>query len=551
MKVVIVGGVAGGMSVATRLRRLDERAEIVVLEKGPYVSFANCGLPYYLSGEIVDRGDLMVQTADKLRKRFNLDVRPNHEVTQILPEEHAVVVRHDGQETRESYDRLVLSPGATPVVPPIAGLDTAENTHVLRNIPDLDGLMAGLKADQPALVVGGGFIGLEVAEALTKRGVAVTVVEQANHVLPALDTEMAAFVENELRRHGVRVVTGQAVAAFQDRGQTAVLTDGTQISTGLTLLAVGVRPDTRVAKAAGLQLGLRDGIVVDRHYQTSDPAIYAVGDAIVVTQVLDGTPTLIPLASPANRQGRQVADNLAGFDRPNRGSLGTAIVRTFDLTAAATGLSERQAREKGLATSVVHVRGTNHAGYFPGGTPLLLKLIFNADSGVIYGAQGVGKSGVDKRLDVLATAIKGGLTVADLPELELTYAPPFGSAKDPVNMLGYAAQNVMDGLSQSIQWSELPAALQAGKRVLDVRNPAELNAGVFPNSVTIPLNELRDRLDELDPKQAYVVSCFSGQRSYMAERILRQHGFDVVNLDGAFNLYRAVRPQDLVKLETN
>ncbi|WP_125544270.1 FAD-dependent oxidoreductase [Levilactobacillus lindianensis] len=547
MKVVIVGGVAGGMSAATRLRRLDEDAEIVVLEKGPYVSFANCGLPYYLSGEIADRSDLIVQTADKLQQRFTLDVRPNHEVTQILPADHQVVVRHDGQETRESYDRLVLSPGATPVVPPITGLATAENVHVLRNIPDLDCLMTGLKADQPALVVGGGFIGLEVAEALTKRGVAVTVVEQADHVLPALDTEMAAFVENELQQHGVRVVTGQAVAAFQDRGQTAVLTDGTQISTALTLLAVGVRPDTRLAKEAGLKLGLRGGLIVDRHYQTSDPAIYAVGDAIVVNQVLDGTPTLIPLASPANRQGRQVADNLAGLDRPNRGSLGTAIVRTFDLTAAATGFSEQQAKEKGLAVSVVHVRGTSHAGYFPGGTPLLLKLIFNADSGTIYGAQGVGQAGVDKRLDVLATAIKGGLTVADLPELELTYAPPFGSAKDPVNMLGYAAQNVMDGLSHSIQWSELPAALQAGKRVLDVRNAAELSEGVFPNSVTIPLNELRDRLDELDPKQAYVVSCFSGQRSYMAERILRQHGFDVVNLDGAFNLYQAVRPQDLVK----
>ncbi|WP_261809349.1 FAD-dependent oxidoreductase [Levilactobacillus humaensis] len=547
MKVVIVGGVAGGMSAATRLRRLDEDAEIVVLEKGPYVSFANCGLPYYLSGEIADRSDLIVQTADKLQQRFNLDVRPNHEVTQILPERHEVVVRHDGQESRESYDRLILSPGAAPVVPPIVGLDTAENVHVLRNIPDLDGLMAGLKADQPSLVVGGGFIGLEVAEALTKRGVAVTVVEQADHVLPALDTEMAAFAENELRQHGVRVVTGQAVAAFQDRGETVVLTDVTQISTGLTLLAVGVRPDTRLAKEAGLKLGLRGGLVVDHHYQTSDPSIYAVGDAIVVNQVLDGTPTLIPLASPANRQGRQVADNLAGLDRPNQGSLGTAIVRVFDLTAAATGFSEQQAKEKGLKASVIHVRGTSHAGYFPGGTPLLLKLIFNADSGAIYGAQGVGKAGVDKRLDVLATAIKGGLTVADLPELELTYAPPFGSAKDPVNMLGYAAQNVMDGLSHSIQWSELPAALQAGKRVLDVRDPSELKEGVFPNSVTIPLNELRERLDELDPKQAYVVSCFSGQRSYMAERILRQHGFDVVNLDGAFNLYRAVRSQDLVK----
>lgn len=548
MKVVIIGGVAGGMSAATRLRRLDEHAEIVVFEKGPYVSFANCGLPYYISGEISDQSQLVVQTPEKLRQRFNLDVRPNHEVLQILPAEHEVVVRHAGQQVHESYDKLILSPGAEPIMPDLPGVAAADNIYGLRNIPDLNRIMAGIqtKAVRRVLVVGGGFIGLEVAENLKLSGLAVTVVEQAPHVLPPLDTEMAAFVRAELKRNGVDVITGQALASLASNGQTAILTDGTRLQTDLTIMAVGVRPASQLAQAAGLKLGLHAGIVVDEHYQTSDPDIYAVGDAIVVKQQLTGQPALIPLASPANRQGRQVADNLAGLQHPNRGSLGTAIVRVFQLAAAATGFSEFQANQLGLPYRVVHVRGGSHAGYFPGGTPMTLKLVFNPDSGQIYGAQGVGEQGVDKRIDILATAIKGGLTIADLPELELTYAPPFGSAKDPVNMLGYAAMNLAEGLSKSIQWHELPAALAAGRQLLDVRDPDELTAGRFENSVNIPLNQLRDRLAELDVNQPYVVSCFSGQRSYIAERLLRQHGFNVVNLDGAFALYRAVRPQDLI-----
>lgn len=548
MKVVIIGGVAGGMSAATRLRRLDEHAEIVVFEKGPYVSFANCGLPYYISGEISDQSQLVVQTPEKLRQRFNLDVRPNHEVLQILPAEHEVVVRHAGQRVHESYDKLILSPGAESIMPDLPGVAAADNIYALRNIPDLNRIMAGIqtKAVRRVLVVGGGFIGLEVAENLKLSGLAVTVVEQAPHVLPPLDTEMAAFVRAELKRNGVDVITGQALASLASNGQTAILTDGTRLQTDLTIMAVGVRPASQLAQAAGLKLGLHAGIVVDEHYQTSDPDIYAVGDAIVVEQQLTGQPALIPLASPANRQGRQVADNLAGLQHPNRGSLGTAIVRVFQLAAAATGFSEFQTNQLGLPYRVVHVRGGSHAGYFPGGTPMTLKLVFNPDSGQIYGAQGVGEQGVDKRIDILATAIKGGLTIADLPELELTYAPPFGSAKDPVNMLGYAAMNLAEGLSKSIQWHELPAALAAGRQLLDVRDPDELTAGRFENSVNIPLNQLRDRLAELDVNQPYVVSCFSGQRSYIAERLLRQHGFNVVNLDGAFALYRAVRPQDLI-----
>ena len=548
MKVVIIGGVAGGMSAATRLRRLDEHAEIVIFEKEPYVSFANCGLPFYLSGEISERSDLVVQTAAALQQRFNLDVRPNHEVTRILPAEHVVVVRHAGQEKRESYDKLILSPGAQPIMPNLPGVTPANRVYALRNIPDLDRIMAELQNDRVrrVLVVGGGFIGLEVAENLRLSGLAVTVVEQSDHVLPPLDPEMAAFVQAELSQNGVDVITNQGLTALEDDGQTAVLADGTRLATDLTIMAVGVRPASQLAQAAGLTLGLKGGIVVNDHYQTSVPDIYAVGDAIVVKQQLNGQDTLIALASPANRQGRQVADNLCGLKHPNRGSIGTAIVRVFKLVAAATGLNERQVGQLKLKYRVVHVRENSHAGYFPGGTPMTLKLIFNPDSGKIYGAQGIGAQGVDKRLDVLATAIKGGLTITDLPELELTYAPPFGSAKDPVNMLGYAAMNVAEGLSRTIQWSELPEWLAAGWRLLDVRDPDELSDGQFKQSLNIPLNQLRDRLGELDKQQPYVVSCFSGQRSYIAERLLRQHGFTVVNLDGAFALYRAVRPQDLV-----
>ncbi|WP_203642039.1 FAD-dependent oxidoreductase [Levilactobacillus andaensis] len=550
MKIIIIGGVAGGMSAATRLRRLDEQAEITVYEKGPYVSFANCGLPFHLSGEIADRDDLIVQTAAKLRQRFNLNVQPNHEVIAIHPVEKTVDVRHAGEILTDHYDRLILAPGSRPIVPDLPGLATADSVFTLHTIPDLDRIMATVNEapTKRALLVGGGFIGLEVAESLRQRGLAVTIVERAAHLLPPLDEEMAAMVQNELIRNGVHILTKQSVKSFTDDGHVAVLTDGTRIATDLTILAVGVRPASELAKAAGLKLGWHEGIVVDNHYQTSDPNIYAVGDAILVKQQLTGHPTLIPLASPANRQGRQVADNVMGIDHPNRGSLGTAIVRAFGLTAAMTGLSEQQVRQEKLAYQVVHVRGQNHASYFPNGTPMTLKLIFNPKTGQLYGAQGVGAQGIDKRIDVLATAIKCGFTIDDLPELELTYAPPFGSAKDPVNMLGYAAENLALGLSKSIQWHELPAALAAGKRLLDVRNPDELrDDGHFPDSLNIPLDQLRDRLNELDPQQPYVVSCFSGQRSYIAERILRQNGFNVVNLDGAFALYREVRPQALIK----
>ncbi|MGM8137825.1 FAD-dependent oxidoreductase [Enterococcus italicus] len=547
MKIVIIGGVAGGMSAATRLRRLMEDAEIIIFEKGPFVSFANCGLPYYVSGEIANRDSLLVQTPESLKARFQLDVRPLHEVVAIEPDKKTVTVKHNGVETSETYDRLILSPGAKPFVPPIIGLQTATNVHSLRNVPDLDKIMQQITTDtKQAVVIGAGFIGLEMAENLKKRGLAVTIVEKAPHVLPLLDEEMAAFIQNELNREGILVKTNDSAVEFKENGQKIVLESGEVISSDLTILSVGVQPETTLAKAAGLTLGLRGGIVVNEQYQTSDPDIYAVGDAIVVKQQITDTDALIALASPANRQGRQVADVIAGLNRSNRGSIGTAIVRVFEQTAASTGLSERVAKQADLPVAVVHVSGKDHAGYYPGATDILLKLIFNPETGEIYGAQGIGQKGVDKRIDILATAIKGGLTIFDLPELELTYAPPFGSAKDPVNMLGYAAMNLAEGLSESIQWYQLKEEIAEGKKLLDVRNESELAQGTFPNATHIPLNELRDRLSELDPSQEWIVSCHSGLRSYVAERILKQHGFHVKNLDGAFALYHAVLPEELV-----
>ena len=545
MKIIIVGGVAGGMSAATRLRRLKEDAEIIIFEKGPFVSFANCGLPYYVSGEIANREDLLVQTPESLKARFRLDVRPFHEVTAISPDQHTVTVRHDGKEFTESYDKLILSPGAKPFVPPIEGLETAENIYTLRNVPDLDEIMLALeKQSKEAVVIGAGFIGLEMAENLRKRGLNVTIVEKAPHVLPSLDEEMAAFVQAELLKNGIQVVTSQSATRFEDKGKVIVLENGQKIASDVTILSVGVQPENALAQVASIELGLRGGILVNERYETSQPDIYAVGDAIVVKQEVTGEDALISLASPANRQGRQVADVIAGVARKNKGSIGTAIVRAFDMTAASTGLSERILRMNGRPYQVIHVSGKDHAGYYPGATDVTLKLLFEPTSGKIYGAQGVGKKGVDKRIDILATAIKGNLTIFDLPELEFTYAPPFGSAKDPVNMLGYAALNLVEGLSDNIQWYELEDELAAGKKFLDVRTASELQQGRLKvDTVHIPLNELRERLGELDKSQDYIVSCHSGLRSYIAERILKQAGFSVKNLDGAFALYKMVKPE--------
>lgn len=546
-KIIIVGGVAGGMSAATRLRRLMEDAEIVVLEKGPFVSFANCGLPYYVSGEIEARESLLVQTPEALRARFNLDVRPHHEVIAINPVDKTVTIKHSGQITTESYDKLILSPGAKPFIPPIIGLAEATNVYSLRNVPDLDKIMTNIDQENPkkAVVVGAGFIGLEMAENLKKRGLEVALIEKAPHVLPPLDEEMAAFVKNELVSKGVEVITSQSAAEFRNQGKLVILEDGTELQSDLTILSVGVQPENTLAKDAGIKLGLRGGILVDNNYQTNLSDIYAVGDAILVKQQITGEDALISLASPANRQGRQVADVIAGLNRKNKGSIGTAIVRVFGLSAASTGLSERVARLAGLDVAVVHISGKDHAGYYPGATEIVLKLMYNPKTGEIYGAQGIGEKGVDKRIDILATAIKGGLTVFDLPELEFSYAPPFGAAKDPVNMIGYVALNQIEGLSNTIQWHELTDELAKGKILLDVREESELANGRFKEAINIPLNDLRCRVSELDPTKEYIISCHSGLRSYVGERILKQAGFKVENLDGAFSLYKAVRLEDV------
>lgn len=538
-KILIVGGVAGGMSAATRLRRLNENAEIIVFEKGPYVSFANCGLPYYVGGEIAEREKLIVQSAKALKNRFNLEVRENSEVIAIDSEGKKVTVVSNGESYVESYDKLILSPGAKPLIPQIKGLNQATNVFSLRNIPDVDKIMTYLKAKAPksATIIGAGFIGLEMAENLAKRGLSVTIVEKAPHVLPTIDREMAAFVNEELIKNNLSVMTNRGAVEFKN--DEILLDNGESLQSDLTILSVGIQPETSLAKSAGIKLGLRNAILVDEHYETSVKDIYAVGDAIVVKNQL-GQDALISLASPANRQGRQVADIISGLPIKNRGSLGTAIVRVFDLQVASTGLSEFQLRGLKINHKIVHVTANNHAGYYPDVTSIVLKLIFEPESGQIFGAQAIGKEGVDKRIDILSTAIKAKLTVFDLPELELTYAPPFGSAKDPVNMAGYAAINLLLGQSENIQWHELAAELAKGKVLLDVRNPNELAKGKFKNSQNIPLDDLRERLNELDKKNEYIVSCQSGLRSYNAERILKQDGYKVKNLDGAFGLYSKV-----------
>lgn len=538
-KILIVGGVAGGMSAATRLRRLNENAEIIVFEKGPYVSFANCGLPYYVGGEIAEREKLIVQSAKALKNRFNLEVRENSEVIAIDSEGKKVTVVSNGESYVESYDKLILSPGAKPLIPQIKGLNQATNVFSLRNIPDVDKIMTYLKAKAPksATIIGAGFIGLEMAENLAKRGLSVTIVEKAPHVLPTIDREMAAFVNEELIKNNLSVMTNRGAVEFKN--DEILLDNGESLQSDLTILSVGIQPETSLAKSAGIKLGLRNAILVDEHYETSVKDIYAVGDAIVVKNQL-GQDALISLASPANRQGRQVADIISGLPIKNRGSLGTAIVRVFDLQVASTGLSEFQLRGLKINHKIVHVTANNHAGYYPDATSIVLKLIFEPESGQIFGAQAIGKEGVDKRIDILSTAIKAKLTVFDLPELELTYAPPFGSAKDPVNMAGYAAINLLLGQSENIQWHELAAELAKGKVLLDVRNPNELAKGKFKNSQNIPLDDLRERLNELDKKNEYIVSCQSGLCSYNAERILKQEGYKVKNLDGAFGLYSKV-----------
>lgn len=552
MRVVIVGGVAGGMSAATRLRRLNENMEIIILEKGPHVSFANCGLPYYVSEEIQERSQLLVQTPESLNTRFKLDVRVNSEAINIDADQQIVVVQNEEESYSLHYDKLILSPGAKPIIPASEGLKEATNLFTLRNVVDVDAISAYIDEHHPrkAVVIGAGFIGLEMVESLAHRGMDVTLIEKAPHVLPPMDEEMAMFITRELERKGVTLYTGIAAASFENKGEKIILEDGTALDSDLTLLSVGVVPASDLAKKAGIQTGMRDGILVDESYETNKKNIYAVGDAIIVKQQITGEDAMIALASPANRQGRQVADVISGKKRKNKGSIGTAIVRVFDLAAGSTGLNERQLKMSHIKYKVVHIQGNSHAGYYPGAAMIDLKLLFDPENGKIFGAQAIGADGVDKRIDIIATAIKGGLTVEDLPELEFSYAPPFGSAKDPVNMAGYAALNLLEGISESVQWYELEEQLAKGDILLDVRSKTELDRNGYLNgTVNIPLDELRERINELDRSKNYIISCHSGQRSYIAERILKQNDFEAKNLDGAFALYSTVYPKKVIQLE--
>ncbi|MDG3015273.1 FAD-dependent oxidoreductase [Speluncibacter jeojiensis] len=528
-RTVIVGGVAAGMSTATRLRRNDENMEIVVLERGPYVSFANCGLPYHLGGTIAERDELLLHTPESLAERFDIDVRASHEVVSIDRGARTITVVDRSADTTGtlSYDALVLATGASAVVPPIPGIERA---HTLRDVPDLDSVMADLERDpRSAVVLGGGFVGLEAAENLAGRGLDVTIVEAADQILAPLDAEMAAVVARHLEVNGVRVRTGlRAVAIGED---SVRLDDDTAVPAALVLASTGVRPESGLARDAGLDLGLGGGVLVDAQRRTSDPRIFAVGDVAVESSAVTGQDTLVPLANIANRHGRMVADVICGRTAGALPSLGTAIVGLFGLAAAVVGVNERTLRQQGRAIHVIHTHPSDHAGYYPGAEMMKLKLVVDAETGLILGAQGVGRSGVDKRIDVIATAMRAGLSAADLADLELAYAPQFGSAKDPVNMLGMIADNLAAGTARVTQWHEVDAAVAAGATVLDVRTPEEVAAGAIAGAVNIPLDELRKRLDEV-PDGPVIATCRVGMRGYLATRILTQEGRDATNLDG-------------------
>ncbi|MFN8196420.1 MAG: FAD-dependent oxidoreductase [Nocardioidaceae bacterium] len=536
-RTVIVGGVAGGMSAATRLRRLDEAMEIVVLERGDHVSFANCGLPYHVGGVIEDREALLLQTPESLAARFAIDVRVGHEVTGIDRERRVVQVRdrRTGATSEEPYDALVLATGAAPMRPPIPGV---ELTYALRDIADMDAIKARLAdLDQPrtAVIVGGGFIGLELAENLTHRGLAVSVVELAEHVLPPLDLEIAAVVQRHLADHGVQVLTGVAASAVSS--DTVTLSDGRTLPADLVVMAAGVVPESTLARQAGLEVTERGGVVVDDHQRTSDPAVYAVGDVAVKRDAVSGDAVMVPLAQTANRHGRLVADVIAGRDVHAKPVLGSAIVGVFGLTVAATGWNEKRARAAGREIRVIHSHPNDHAGYYPGAQGMQLKLVVDAATDEILGAQGVGGSGVDKRIDVIATAMRGGLRASDLADLELTYAPQYGSAKDPVNMLGMVADNMVTGVTRTIQWHEVEAEVMGGSVILDVRTAEEFADGTIPTALNIPVDELRERVAEI-PAGRIVVTCAAGVRGHVATRVIRQLGHDdVVNLDGGYQTF--------------
>ena len=531
MKIVIIGGVAGGMSAATRMRRLDADAEIIVIEKSGHVSYANCGLPYYVGGVIEEEEALLLQTPASLHARFRLDVRIASEVLAIDPVGKSIEVINElsGEKYQLSYDKLVLSPGASPVVPPIPGIERA---MTLRTVEDVEKIFNRvLEKPQSAVVIGGGFIGVEIAENLTHKGIATTVVEASPQLLAPLDPEMATLVAAEMKRNGVTLHLG--VSASEISEKEVRLSDGTEISAEMIILAIGVRPDIKLAKEAGLTIGSRGGIQVDDFNRTSNLDIYAVGDVAEKIDAIDGSSTLVPLANLANRHGRVVADHIAGRSTRPVKTIGTAIVKVFELMIAATGWNEKRLAASGREYKVIHTHPNSHAGYYPGAQQMSLKLIFDAKSGEILGAQGIGKEGVDKRIDVIATAIRGGITAPELADLELAYAPPFGSAKDAINMLGYVSENIMSGLLETAQWSQIDEFTDRGFQLLDVRTASEYAAGNIPGAMSMPVDEIRARIAELKNKDV-LVNCQVGQRGHTATMLLKELGFNAVNLDGGY-----------------
>jgi NADPH-dependent 2,4-dienoyl-CoA reductase/sulfur reductase-like enzyme/rhodanese-related sulfurtransferase len=535
-KIVVIGGVAGGMSFATRYRRLNQEDDIIIFEKGPYVSFANCGLPYYISGEISTRSALLVVREQLLKDRFRLDIRSNSEVISIDAHMKKIEYRFQDQVYTETYDELIISTGAKPIQLNIEGFDQIPHFS-LRNIPDLDQIMKFIKANQPkhATIIGAGYIGLEVAENLIKKGLSVTVVEKSMEVLPVVDPEMGIMIREELEKNGVSVFVDDEFISFNNKH--GLLKSGKTIDTDFVITAVGVNPDTSLAEKSGIKTGMRGGIVIDSRYQTSTSHIYAVGDAVIVKNQVSSVDSLIPLASPANRQGRQLADILSGLPVTNKGTLGTSIVKVFDLSLAATGLNEKQL--KGQSYQVIHLNANDHASYYPHATPIFLKVIFDPKTERILGAQAVGQKGIDKRIDILATAIKGSIKVTDLQELELSYAPPYSSAKDIVNLAGYVASNVILGITKTVQWYEVKSMIDNQEDVVfvDVRPAFESEAyGSIKNSIHLDIDQLSKTYHEIPKDKKVIVYCDTGTKGYNAERFLRSKGYDVRNIDGAYHI---------------
>lgn len=547
MKVLIVGGVAGGASAACRLRRLDEEAQIILFEKGEYISYANCGLPYYIGGAIKEKDRLLVTSPETLRSRFNIDVRVQSEVVSINRDKKTVTVLNhaDGSKREESYDKLVLSPGGNPKRPNLPGIDLP-GIFTLRTVPDtfrIDEYITQ-KSAKKAVVVGAGFIGVEMAENLKERGLDVTIVEFLPQAVSNLDPEMAAILHRHMRENGIELRFGTGVQGFeQKQGLTVKLSNQEDLDADLVILSIGVAPDSTLVKNAGLSLGMKGSIRVDDTFRTEDPDIYAVGDAIDVKQFITGEETMLALAGPANRQGRAAAENLLGKRTvKDEGVIGSAILKVFDLTAASTGLNEKQLKEKKLPYLKTYVHPSDHAGYYPNSVQLSLKLLFSPE-GKIYGAQAVGAAGADKRIDVLATALRLGGTVYDLEKLELCYAPPYSSAKDPVNMLGFTAANILRG-DVKVFYAEDTDRLDPAKvTLLDVRTPEETETGMLDGAVNIPVDDLRGRLSELPKDKPVYAYCAVGLRGYVAARILTQHGFDVYNLSGGMKTWRDVHDE--------